>query len=82
MRNPCGKKKSPAALRPWILAKQKPSHGRTFNPRFPLLSSMGTKKVEFHEEAVGEFLAAVEWYLARNELVASRFAQQVTHAVQ
>lgn len=43
---------------------------------------MGTKKVEFHEEAVDEFLAAVEWYLARNELVASRFAQQVTHAVQ
>ena len=43
---------------------------------------MATKKVEFHEEVVSEFLAAVEWYLARNELVASRFVQQITHAVQ
>ena len=43
---------------------------------------MATKNVEFHEEAAREFLAAVEWYLARNEGVASRFAQQVTHAVQ
>lgn len=43
---------------------------------------MARKNVEFHEEAAGEFLAAVEWYLARNERVASRFAQQVTHAVQ
>ncbi len=43
---------------------------------------MATKNVEFHEEAAREFLAAVDWYLARNELVASRFAQQVTHAVQ
>ena len=36
---------------------------------------MARKNVEFHEEAAGEFLAAVEWYLARNERVASRFAQ-------
>jgi plasmid stabilization system protein ParE len=43
---------------------------------------MATKNVEFHEEAAREFLAAVEWYLARSELIASRFAQQVTHAVQ
>lgn len=43
---------------------------------------MATKNVEFHEEAAHEFLAAVEWYLARNELVATRFAQQVTDAVQ
>jgi len=43
---------------------------------------MAIKNVEFHEEAALEFLAAVDWYLARSELVASRFAQQVTHAVQ
>jgi plasmid stabilization system protein ParE len=43
---------------------------------------MAIKNVEFHEEAALEFLAAVEWYLARSELVASRFAQQITHAVQ
>jgi len=42
---------------------------------------MVKKGVEFHEEAVSEFLAAVEWYLARNELVASRFVEEVTHAV-
>jgi plasmid stabilization system protein ParE len=27
-------------------------------------------------------LAAIEWYLARNEIVASRFASQVDEAVQ
>ena len=43
---------------------------------------MATKNVEFHEEAALEFLAAVEWYLARSEIVASRFAQQITRAVQ
>jgi plasmid stabilization system protein ParE len=43
---------------------------------------MAIKNVEFHEEAALEFLAAVEWYLARNELVASRFAEQITDAVQ
>jgi toxin ParE1/3/4 len=43
---------------------------------------MASRNVEFHEEALREYLAAVEWYLARSELVASRFAHQVMHAVQ
>jgi toxin ParE1/3/4 len=43
---------------------------------------MATKSVEFHEDAALEFLAAVDWYLSRNEVVASRFALQVTRAIQ
>jgi plasmid stabilization system protein ParE len=43
---------------------------------------MAPKNVEFHEEAAREFLAAVDWYLSRNEAVASRFALQVTRAVR
>ena len=42
---------------------------------------MAVKNVEFHEEAVREFLAAVDWYFARSEVVASRFVLQVTRAV-
>jgi hypothetical protein len=32
--------------------------------------------------ATREFLAAFHWYLERNELVASRFAEQVTDAIE
>jgi plasmid stabilization system protein ParE len=52
------------------------------NPKFPLPSSMAPKDVEFHEEAAREYLAAVRWYLSRNQVVATRFAQQVTNAVR
>ena len=43
---------------------------------------MAAKKVEFHEEAAREFLAAIDWYFSRSEEVASRFVVQVTSAVQ
>jgi plasmid stabilization system protein ParE len=79
---PCGKKKFLAGRLPWIPAKLELSHGRKSNPKSPLSSSMAPKNVEFHEEAVREFLAAIGWYFARNEVVASRFVSQVTRAVQ
>ena len=43
---------------------------------------MARKSVEFHEEAAREVLAALDWYLDRNALVASRFAEQVTQAME
>jgi plasmid stabilization system protein ParE len=43
---------------------------------------MAPRNVEFHEEAALEFLASVQWYASRNEVVAMRFAEQVTDAVQ
>jgi toxin ParE1/3/4 len=43
---------------------------------------MARKTVEFHEEAAREYLAAFDWYLERNELVASRLAEQVTNAIE
>jgi len=43
---------------------------------------MARKSVEFHEEAAREFLAAFDWYLERNELVAARFADRVTEAIE
>jgi plasmid stabilization system protein ParE len=52
------------------------------NPEFPLPSSMALRNVEFHEEAAREYLAAIEWYFSRNQVVASRFVQQVTNAVR
>jgi toxin ParE1/3/4 len=78
---PCGKKKSPAARPLWIPANQKLSRGRKSNPESPLLSSTATKSVEFHEDAERDYLAAIEWYSSRNEVVSLRFAQQVTRAV-
>jgi hypothetical protein len=52
------------------------------NPKFLLPSNMAAKSVEFHEEAAREFLAAIDWYFLRNEIVASRFALEVTGAVR
>ena len=43
---------------------------------------MAQKNVEFHEGAAREYLGAIEWYLSRNQVVASRSAQQVTNAVR
>lgn len=43
---------------------------------------MAAKRVEFHEEAAREFLAAIDWYVLRSQAVASRFVVQVTNAVQ
>jgi plasmid stabilization system protein ParE len=43
---------------------------------------MAPKKLNFHEEAEQEFLAAAEWYLERSELAALNFVQQVTLALQ
>jgi plasmid stabilization system protein ParE len=43
---------------------------------------MAPKSVEFHEEAAREFLAAVDWYFSRNEVVASRFTSEIANAVR
>jgi plasmid stabilization system protein ParE len=43
---------------------------------------MDPKSVEFHEDAAREFLAAIEWYRYRNELVATRFARKIAQAVE
>ena len=42
---------------------------------------MASKKVEFHEDAVLEYEAALEWYLERSLLVASKFADALTRAI-
>lgn len=43
---------------------------------------MAPKSVEFHEEAAREYLAAIDWYFSRNEIVASRFVLQVERAIR
>jgi toxin ParE1/3/4 len=43
---------------------------------------MATEKVEFQEDAALEFLSAVDWYFDRSELVAFRFEQQVSLAIE
>jgi len=42
---------------------------------------MASKKVEFHEEAALEYEAAVEWYLERSLLAASKFVDALSRAV-
>jgi plasmid stabilization system protein ParE len=42
---------------------------------------MASKKVEFHEDAALEYEAAVEWYLERSPLAASKFNDAVSHAM-
>jgi len=42
---------------------------------------MASKKVEFHEEAVLEFEAALEWYLERSDSAASKFVDAVIHGI-
>jgi plasmid stabilization system protein ParE len=43
---------------------------------------MGSKEVEFHEEARGEAVAALEWYLERSEVAAGRFLEELDRAIQ
>jgi len=43
---------------------------------------MAPKRVEFHEEAALEMLSAIHWYFLRNKEVASRFAKEITRAVE
>jgi plasmid stabilization system protein ParE len=42
---------------------------------------MTPRKVEFHEEASEEYLAAFEWYFERSESVATRFMLEVSRAI-
>ena len=42
---------------------------------------MASKKVEFHEEASLEYEAAFEWYFARSEQAAARFADELSRAI-
>jgi toxin ParE1/3/4 len=42
---------------------------------------MASKKVEFHEEAAWESEAALEWYLERSVLAASKFADAISRAM-
>jgi hypothetical protein len=41
---------------------------------------MTSKAVEFHEEASLESAAALEWYLERSEMAASRFVAELNRA--
>jgi toxin ParE1/3/4 len=43
---------------------------------------MASKKVEFHEEAALESEAAVEWYLERSVLAASKFGDALNRAME
>ena len=43
---------------------------------------MTRKKLEFHEEASEEYLAAFLWYFDRSETVAKRFAQELSRAIE
>jgi len=40
------------------------------------------KPLEFHQAASAELESAFDWYLARDERVASRFLDEVTHAIE
>lgn len=42
---------------------------------------MGSKEVEFHEEARQEALAALEWYLERSEVAGVKFLGELERAV-
>jgi plasmid stabilization system protein ParE len=43
---------------------------------------MARKKVEFHEEAIREALAAFEWYFERSGSAASQFAEELGRALE
>jgi plasmid stabilization system protein ParE len=40
-----------------------------------------TNEVKFHEAASEEFEAAFEWYYLRSEFFASKFAEEIAHAI-
>jgi toxin ParE1/3/4 len=42
---------------------------------------MVSKEVEFHEEASAEYEAAFDWYFARSEPAASKFAEELSRAI-
>ncbi len=42
---------------------------------------MASKEVEFHVEASAEYEAAFDWYFARSELAASKFAEELGRAI-
>jgi len=42
---------------------------------------MASKKIEFHEEAALESEAALDWYLERSPLAASKFADAISRGM-
>ena len=42
---------------------------------------MASKEVQFHEEASTKYEAAFDWYLARSELAASKFVEELSRAI-
>lgn len=42
---------------------------------------MAAKRLEIHPEALAELKAAVTWYMARSEISAQRFAEEIDRAV-
>jgi len=42
---------------------------------------MASKKVEFHEDAASEYEAALEWYLERSVLAASKFVDAISRGM-
>lgn len=43
---------------------------------------MGSKQIEFHEDAAAEYEAAVDWYFERSQLAAQKFAVELNHAIE
>jgi toxin ParE1/3/4 len=42
---------------------------------------MASKQVQFHEDASAEYEAAFDWYYARSEMAASKFAEELSRAI-
>jgi plasmid stabilization system protein ParE len=43
---------------------------------------MASKKIEFHEDAVTEYEAALDWYIARSHLAAQKFSAELSQAIE
>src|SRR5271157_2844424 len=78
---PPGTKKSRAASRTSIPAKQKPFPGKRSVTGFRPNLLMAAKSVEFLEEASAEYEEALDWYLARSESSASKFPSELAQAI-
>src|ERR1035441_4147543 len=71
----------PYAYRSWTPVRRRPSHGPKFAagslPSCPTV----VKPLEFHHAATAELESAFDWYLTRDERVASRFLDEVSRAI-
>jgi toxin ParE1/3/4 len=43
---------------------------------------MANKRVEFHENAAAEYEAALDWYVERSHLAATRFSTELNQAIE